>query len=187
MDEEKSLPVSLMAAGAVGVILLLVLTVWMLRRSGTEPPATIPPTMTQEQQDSLRQIEFENLEMSAVENFLGDTVNFLDMQIPNRGIRAVVRRDLQLAFHDVMNREIYRETAQPIHSRTKPLEAGETRDVQLAFDKLLEDRNSGPPTITPIYVGAGEEAEISTLPEYGQAPLTFLLPNVEREYPAGRP
>ena len=108
------------------------------------------------------------------------------MQISNRGIRAVVRLDLQLVFHDVMNREIYRETAQPIHSRTKPLEAGETRDVQTAFEKLPEDRNSGPPTITPIYIGAGEEAEISTLPEHGQAPLTFLLPSVEPEDPAGR-
>ena len=86
-----------------------------------------------------------------------------------------------------MNREIYRETARPIHSRTKPLEAGETRDVQLAFEKLPEVWNSGPPTITPIYVGVGEAAEISTLPEYGQALLTFLLPSVEREYPAGRP
>ena len=42
-----------------------------------------------------------------------------------------------------MNRQIYRETARPIHSRTKPLEAGETRDVQLAFEKLPEDWNSG--------------------------------------------
>jgi hypothetical protein len=103
--------------------------------------------LTEEQRAYLSQIEISDPEMSAAENFLGDTVIYLDARIANRGDRAVRAVELEMTFVDPWGQVVLKETGWPVHRRVPPLAPGETRPFQVAFERMPFEWNQAPPKI----------------------------------------
>ena len=105
-----------------------------------------------EQKAQMAALEFSDLQMSAANNFLGNTVTYLDGRVTNKGTRPVRRLDVELNFVDTLHQVVLRETARPLTTRGAPLAPGETRAFQVSFEHMPEDWNQAVPSITPVYV-----------------------------------
>jgi len=105
-----------------------------------------------EQKAYFASLEFSELHMSAAENFLGNTVTYLDAQVTNRGTKTVRSLDVELNFVDTLQQVVLRETAHPLTSRLTPLKPGETRAFRVTFEHMPVDWNQAPPAIRPVYV-----------------------------------
>jgi hypothetical protein len=90
--------------------------------------------------------------MSAAQNFLGDSVTYLDAQVRNEGTKTVRRLDLDLTFVDMLSQVILRERAHPVSERTPPLKPGESRAFRITFEHIPVEWNQAAPTMTPVYV-----------------------------------
>ncbi len=105
-----------------------------------------------EEKNYLSRVEFSELHMSAANNFLGDTVTYLDARVTNHGDRPVRRLDVQLEFVDTLNQVVLREVAYPVNARTQPLAPGQSRAFRVTFEHMPADWNQTPPSIKPIVV-----------------------------------
>jgi hypothetical protein len=144
-------PVSLyilIAAGALAVIMAG--TILLTRRGSTGEPRD--PALSEEQEAYLNQIEVTDARMSAAENFLGNTVTYLDAVVANKGSREVKLVELELVFVDTFYQVVLRETARAVTRRTPPLKPGETRAFQVTFEHMPIEWNQAPPRITPVSV-----------------------------------
>ena len=92
------------------------------------------------------------MKMSAAENFIGDTITYLDANITNQGSETVRSVELQLEFVDTLGQVVLRDSAYPVTSRTLPLEAGKSRAFQVSFDHMPADWNQAPPRVTVTHV-----------------------------------
>jgi hypothetical protein len=150
VDENRSAPFYvLIAAVALAVIVGGVL---LFTRPGLRPPPA-PPPLSDEQKTYLPYLVVRNARLSAAENFLGNTVTYLDAELSNQGNRTVRQVELELVFVDTLNQVVLRETARPVTPRTAPLAPGETRAFQISFDHLPVEWNRAAPAITPLHVG----------------------------------
>jgi len=116
------------------------------------PSAGVHRTLTEEQKAYLPLLEFTDARMSAAENFLGDTVTYLDGRVTNKGTRVVRRLDVELRFVDMLDQVVLRETAHPVTQQTSPLKPGETRSFRVTFEHVPADWNQAPPAMTPTSV-----------------------------------
>ena len=146
MAEERSTRTYvLMAAGALAVVVTaLVLLVRI--RSGPSPSEA---RLSEEQKAYLQQIVVTDARMSAAENFLGNTVTYLDAQVTNKGGKEVRQLELELVFVDMLDQVVLRHTAHPITLRSAPLRPEQTRSFQVSFEHMPLDWNQALPTITP--------------------------------------
>jgi len=140
----------------VGVLLAAVVAALLLLRrppsSGTASTISAGQVPSPEQKAYFGSLEFSDLHMSAAENFLGNTVTYLDGRVRNQGTKTVRRLDVELNFVDTLNQVVLRETAHPITNRAVPLKPGEARAFRVTFEHMPVDWNQAPPTITPVYV-----------------------------------
>jgi len=140
----------------VGVLLAaLVAALVLLRRppsSGTASTRSAGQVPSSEQKAYFGSLEFGDLHMSAAENFLGNTVTYLDGRVRNQGTKTVRGLDVELNFVDTLNQVVLRETAHLITNRAVPLKPGEARAFRVTFEHMPVDWNQAPPTITPVYV-----------------------------------
>ena len=138
-------------------VLLAALVAWFVveRRAplpGAASGSVPPPALNADQAARLPWLEFTGLQMSAAQNFLGNTVIYLDARVTNQGTKTIRRLDVQLEFVDTLHQVVLRETAHALSARSAPLAPGETRAFQVSFEHLPEDWNQAPPTITPTHV-----------------------------------
>jgi hypothetical protein len=103
------------------------------------------PVLSEEQKAYLPKIEFSDLQMSAAENFLGDTVYYLDGRVTNRGTKTAQDVQVQLTFVDMLKQVVLRDTSHVITRQMPPLKPGETRSFRVGFDHLPADWNQAPP------------------------------------------
>ena len=136
-----------------GAVVAMVVGLMILLRPSPPSASHEPSSLTPEQKAYLTQISVADARMSAAENYLGQTVFYLNAKVTNKGPRAVQRLALQLEFHDVLNQVVLLETARPIRPAAPPLQPGETRPFVVAFEHLPAEWNQAPPVITPKYVG----------------------------------
>lgn len=148
--DDRSTPV--LIAIAVAVLAVIVGGLALLRHNVSRSAATAP-MMSAEEKAYLSQITTSDPRVTAAENFLGNTITYLNARVTNNGARTVRRLDLKLEFHDTLEQVVLRETTHPITPKTLPLKPGQTRTVQVAFEHMPVDWNQAPPTITPEYVG----------------------------------
>lgn len=127
-------------------VLLLVFALQLSACKAT-PPSAERVELTEEQRAYLNQIEVSDPKMSAAQNFLGDTVIYLDAQITNRGDRAVRVVEIEMTFVDPWGQVVLKETGWPVQRRLPPLAPGETRPFQLAFERVPFEWNQAPPKI----------------------------------------
>jgi hypothetical protein len=136
-----------------GIIVAAVVALAILIRPAQRTPSAEPPPLTSDQKAYLGQIEVSDASMSAAENYLGQTVFYLNAKLTNKGSKVVRRLDLELEFHDVLDQVVLRDAAHPLRSGSTPLKPGETRAFVVAFERLPSEWNQAPPHITPAYVG----------------------------------
>jgi hypothetical protein len=132
---------------AAAAILALVASLALLRRSA--PPEGKHLPLDAEAKAYLSKITVSDARMSAAENFLGDTITYLDAEVTNQGSKTLRDVELRLEFVDTLDQVVLRDSAHPVTLRTPPLEPGKTRTFQVSFDHLPADWNQAPPHITP--------------------------------------
>jgi len=108
--------------------------------------------LTEEQKAYLPQLEFTDAHMSAAQNFLGDSVTYLDARVTNKGTKTVRRLDVDLTFVDTLNQVVLRERAHPVTPRTQPLKPGESKAFRISFERMPVDWNQAAPSMVPVYV-----------------------------------
>jgi hypothetical protein len=139
-------PTSVYVLLAAAVLAIGIAIGLLLMRSRARAPSP-HPALSEEQKAYFSQVVVSNVQMSAAENFLGDTVTYLDAQVTNQGPRAVRELELELGFVDMLNQTVLRETVRPITPRTPPLEPGETRSFRVSFDHMPAEWNQAPPAV----------------------------------------
>ena len=152
-DRGVSKPVLILLV--VVVLAALIATFVLVQRRG---PASgmdssgVAASLNAEEKNYLSRIEFSDTRMSAADNFLGDTVTYLDARVTNHGDKPLRRLDVQLEFVDTLNQVVLREVAHPVNARTPPLAPGQTRAFRVTFEHMPMDWNQAPPTLTPVVV-----------------------------------
>jgi len=109
-------------------------------------------SLSEEQKAYASSLELTNPRMSAAQNFLGNTVTYLDARVTNKGAKAVRRLDVQLEFVDVLNQVVLREVAHPVTDRTAPLKPGQSRAFQVTFEHMPADWNQTSPRMKVVYL-----------------------------------
>jgi hypothetical protein len=119
---------------------------WTLLRPRVAPSGA-PSPITAEEKAYLSKISVSEARMSAAQNFLGDTVTYLNGKIANQGSRPVRDVELQLEYVDMIGQVVLRDSAHAVSSRLPPLQPGETRAFQVSYDHMPADWNQAPPKI----------------------------------------
>ncbi len=148
-DRSVSSPV-LVVVVACTIAAILAALIWVERRESS--PAFSNPVFGEEEKAYLRQVAVTDARMSAVQNFLGDTVIYLDARVTNRGGKFVRKLEIELKFVDVLNQVVLLEKARPVSDLTSLLKPGESRPFRVTLERLPRDWNRAPPTITPTRV-----------------------------------
>jgi len=149
MAEERSTSTYiLMAAAAIAVLVAIVIVATRPRPRGTQAGAALTP----EQRNYLPNIAVSAAKMSAAENFLGQTVIYMDAQVSNQGTRAVKQVEIQMEFTDVFGQVILRDRGKVLPPNALPLKPGETRAFQLFFDRMPAEWNQAAPRIAVLSV-----------------------------------
>lgn len=105
-----------------------------------------------------------NLQMSQASSMAGSQSTYVDGQITNRGGKTVSGITVQVAFRDIGNQLVQKETMPLNLIRTRqpyvdtqpvgaaPIRPGETREFRLIFDHMAQDWNQNYPEIRIIEV-----------------------------------
>lgn len=143
---------------AIAAVILLVGILWLGNpfQPPTAPAPSQPlPPMDAEAETYARSIRFDNFELSRWQNFLGQSVIYLDARVTNSGSRTLRALELTMEFQDPYGRVVLRETLRPIGGgrsaladpRSTPLKPGESRGFRAAFEHLPADWNNAVPQI----------------------------------------
>jgi len=136
--------------GAIGAALLL-----------REPPKRVQPPSPY-----IAKIKLSNFKMSAAENFIGATVNYIDGEITNTGDKSITRVMVQVNFEDSLGQLAQREELplrvvrtngayeEPVDLNVAPLGPGKTVPFRLTFDAISAQWNRQYPVITITDVAA---------------------------------
>jgi Protein of unknown function (DUF2393) len=157
---EPRSPLPWIIAGGV-VILILAAIVFLNHRAvpanpggaGLAPPAPYAANLT-----------ISNLQMSQANSAIGGQSTYLDGQITNHGSETLTAITVQVAFHDVANQIVQKETlplnlirtrepyvdTEPV--RVAPILPNQTREFRLIFDHVAQDWNQNYPEIRVIDV-----------------------------------
>ena len=93
-------------------------------------------------------IELSHLGLAKGENYLGDSVHFVEGVIRNAGERVVQRVELTLLFRDSLNQVVLKETRRAFdYKGSKGLDPQRTSKFQIAFDHLPKDWNYALPEV----------------------------------------
>lgn len=105
-----------------------------------------------------------NLQMSQAGNMVGSQNTYIDGQISNQGTRTVTGITVQVAFRDVGNQLVQKETMPLNLIRTRqpyvdtqpvgaaPIRPGDSREFRLIFDHVAQDWNQNYPEVRIIAV-----------------------------------
>ncbi len=149
MDEERRLPVAVIAATVAGLFLLA--GILYLGRPGKQsvalPAPEQLPALGPAEEAYLPHLQFSQLKMSRAANFLGQEVTYLDAAVTNAGPRRVRALEITLAFKDLVGQTVLRETARPLGRRASPLPSGASREFQLTFEHVPVMWNQAVPEI----------------------------------------
>jgi len=147
----STLHIILIVAAGMAVILALLVFFWHSRGVAVQS-AGAGTILTEEEKDYLSQLEFTDARMSAAQNFLGDSVTYLDARVVNKGTKTVRRLDVDLTFVDTLNQVVQRERAHPVSPRTPPLKPGESKAFRISFEHMPVDWNQAAPSMVPVFV-----------------------------------
>jgi Protein of unknown function (DUF2393)/Protein of unknown function (DUF3426) len=119
-----------------------------------------PPKQVQAPSPYIAKIKLSNFKMSAAENFIGATVNYIDGEITNTSDKTVTRVVVQVNFEDSMGQLAQREELplrvmrtngayeEPMDMSAAPLAPGQTVPFRLTFDAISAQWNRQYPVVT---------------------------------------
>lgn len=149
--------VPLLVAVLLGVGVLA--GIFWLGRPGSESstppvPARLPP-LSGETAAYVPQIEISPPRLSRWQNYLSQTVTYLDATLSNHGSRTIVALELSIEFHDTYQRVVLRETVRPIgapqptpaNRRGAPVPPGQTRAFRASFEHIPVDWDGAAPQL----------------------------------------
>ncbi|MGH9805118.1 MAG: hypothetical protein ACRD4D_08085 [Candidatus Acidiferrales bacterium] len=133
--------VLLVAAIALPIVVLGFFWLGNPFQSATAPASQPLPPLDAETVAYARAIGFDQLELSRWQNFLGQSVIYLDGRVTNGGNRSLRALELTIEFLDPYNQVVLRESFRPIGAprpspadpRSAPLAPGESRAFRAAF------------------------------------------------------
>lgn len=132
----------LIAAVLAAVIAAFAYMQWKQRSEA--PPAEI--VLTDEARAYLSQLDLSGVEMSAMDNSLGQTLVEITGTITNAGARDVRSIRLNCVFFDVYGLEHHRVLSTIVRARDG-LEPGSEREFRLPFDNIPEGWNQVMPSL----------------------------------------
>jgi len=117
------------------------------------PESPLVPAPSREDMAYVRQLQLEDLHLSAEKNFLDQRVVYLDGKITNRGNKTVRQLKLRLFFRDYYGRVVLQEDQPVLAETAAPLGPGQTRDFQLRFDSLPDSWSQQVPQFQLVSIG----------------------------------
>ena len=150
MDESnRNVSVPLVVAVVLGMLVLA--GIFFLgnpsqRPPGTRMPEKLPPLGSVEREYSVR-ITVSDLRLSQFENFLGQTVTYVEGMLSNQGNRSAAALELTFEFKDLLKQTVLRETVRVVGRRTSPLRPSSARTFRIGFDHIPDDWNRRAPEI----------------------------------------
>jgi hypothetical protein len=124
----------------VAIVLLLAVVIAVLLRSEPKGAAGPPPYAAN--------LKLSDLKMSAAENFVGATVNYIDGTITNTGDKTVMHATVEVVFKDDMNQVVQRENVplkvlktggpypEAVDLSVLPLAPGQNQPFRLTFEGI---------------------------------------------------
>lgn len=132
---------------ALGVIVLLGAAAgglfWWL---STQAPGE-GPQLTEQARAYLPHLALSDVEMTAEEDFLEQTVVVIEGKITNNHSQTISLVEVNCVFREVNGIEIGRERGVLIGRRSGALAAGETKSFRLAFDAVPLEWNQAMPSL----------------------------------------
>jgi hypothetical protein len=157
-DAENATPWLTIVIGAVAILLVVAVVVFLNRPHGGRAP-TQPDAYA-------AKLHTSDVRMSVAENFAGASVTYIEGQVENSGDKTVVGALLRVTFRNSLGQIAQRNDSQPLMvvtsrepyidaarvSETLPLRPGEKRDFRLAFEHVSADWDQSLPTIEVVSV-----------------------------------
>ena len=138
---------------AIGVALLVGIGLFVyVERASRRPPAP-PPPLTGAAKAYVRNLKLSDVNMTAHESYMKQSVVEITGNIQNTGDRVVQQVELYCIFYDSAGLLVLRERVPIVNKKMGGLAPGETKPFRLAFDTIPESWNQTPPQ----YVIAGIE------------------------------
>jgi hypothetical protein len=149
----------IVAGGVVLVVILLLVTLGRHREPANPGGAGLAPA-----DPYAASLPITNLQMSQAGSMAGTQSTYIDGQITNQGAKTVSGITVQVAFRDIGNQLVQKETmplnlirmrqpyvdTQPVSAA--PIRPGESREFRLIFDHVAQDWNQNYPEIRVIEV-----------------------------------
>ncbi len=158
---ESETPWAAIVAGGLLLLLAIAALLFLTRPEGAPGPAAPAPAGPHAYGAKL---EFSDLKMTEVENFVGGNVTYLEGQLANRGDRTLSGASVEVVFRNSLGEVVQKDTlAVRVHQqvgtytdvvdlRAAPLKPGGTRGFRLTFDHVSADWNHVYPELTVVAV-----------------------------------
>ena len=150
MTEERDSSRLIIAIAVAAVVVIMVGLAFLLRES-PKPAKTASPYIAN--------LKLSDFKMSAAENFIGGTVNYIDGTISNAGDKTVTHAVVEVVFNDSMGQVAQREEmplqvirsngayTEPVDLSISPLAPGQSEPYRLTFDSISAQWNRQYPQI----------------------------------------
>lgn len=161
-EREPRSPLPWIVAGAVVLIVILLLVTLGRHREPPNPGgAGLAPA-----DPYAASLPITNLQMSQAGSMVGSQSTYIDGKITNQGGKTISGITVQVAFRDVGNQLVQKETTPLNLIRTRqpyvdtqpvsaaPIRPGESREFRLIFDHVTQDWNQNYPEIRIIAVAS---------------------------------
>ena len=109
--------------------------------------APLLPILTEEARQYLPSLDLSNVEMSAEDDFLQQTIVTIVGEISNNGDRTLRAIDVNCVFRDLYQQELSRELVRIVGRDRRSLEPGGTTSFRLAFDNAPAEWNQVMPNL----------------------------------------
>lgn len=136
---------------AIAVVIILAVVIALLLRTGPRKSSG-PPAYA-------ANLKLSDLKMSAAENFVGATVNYVDGTVTNTGDKTVTHATVEVTFKDDMGQLAQREEVplrvlqtggpypEAVDLNASPLAPGQSKPFRLTFESISAQWNRQYPEI----------------------------------------
>ena len=154
--EESRPPIVPIAIGAIAVLVVIGLFIFLGRKNSGDANAASAPD------PYAANLSISSVSMSSAANFAGQEVTYIEGKISNNGNKTVNGGLVQLIFHDSIGQVVQKDTQRVMIITTRepyidtaplataPLKPGQTREFRQTFEHVSADWNTQLPEITIV-------------------------------------
>ena len=143
-DTSPGLPLPILIAVALVLVGVTVGFFWY--RQAQNRPREVP-ILTKEAAAYLPNLQLEDVERTAAENYLQQTATTITGKLTNNGPRAVRLVEVNCMFRDHAGQVVSRERTAIIGRKTGAVASGQTRSFELTFDNIPPSWNQMMPDL----------------------------------------